>query len=158
MHLKFRNVILHKILNSMNTFFTLLTAVVLLNTTSFAQGLNKTEPQQFWNTNIQAILNSDVDAVVGQSHFPMSTFEGDWSKKSFKDAFDILFDESALEELSSQSYRDIQPVEDSPGVMTYIVVITTEMVVDGETFESSTILSFKKFEGEWKLYNIDMAG
>ena len=142
----------------MNTFFTLLTAVFLLNTTSFAQGINKTDPQHFWETNIQAIMNGDVDEVVRQSHFPMTTFEGDWSKKTFIDAFEILFDESALEELSSQSYRDIQPMEDSPGNMTYVVVITTSMIIDGETVESSTILSFKKFEGEWKLYNIDMAG
>jgi hypothetical protein len=142
----------------MKTFFTLLAAIFLLNTTSHAQSVKKPDPQHFWDTNIQAIIDGDVDQVVSQSHFPMSTFEGDWSKNSFIDAFDILFDESAVEALKLQNYRDIQAVEDSPGVMIYIVVITTEMEIDGEIFESATILSFKKYEGEWKLYNIDMAG
>lgn len=142
----------------MKTFFSLLTTVLLLSSTSFAQSINKTEPQQFWETNIQAIIDGDVDKVVSQSHFPMTTFEGEWKKKNFVDAFDILFDESAIEELSSQNYRDIQPLEDSPGKMTYVVVITTVSEFEGEVYESSTILSFKKFEGEWKLYQIDMAG
>ncbi|MFK7783789.1 MAG: hypothetical protein AB8B56_01665 [Crocinitomicaceae bacterium] len=142
----------------MKTLFTLLTGIFLINTTSYAQSIKKTEPQHFWETNIQAIVDGDVEEVIRQSHFPMSTFEGDWSKNSFSDAFDILFDASAVENLKSQSYRDIQPMEDSPGKMTYVVVITTEMEIDGEIFESATILSFKKFEGEWKLYNIDMAG
>ena len=142
----------------MKTFFTLLAAIFLMNTTSHAQSVKKPDPQHFWDTNIQAIITGDVDQVVSQSNFPMSTFEGDWSKKSFVDAFDILFDKSSVEELKSQTYRDIQAVEDSPGVMIYRVVITTEMEIDGEIFESATILSFKKFEGDWKLFNIDMAG
>lgn len=142
----------------MKTFFTLLAAIFVLNSNSFAQGIKKTEPQHFWDTNIQAIIDGDVDEVVRQSNFPMSTFEGKWSKNEFIDAFEILFDESSVEELKSQSYRSIQPMEDSPGVMVYVVVITTLTEMDGEIFESSTILSFKKFEEDWKLYDIDMAG
>lgn len=142
----------------MKTFFTLLSAIFLLNSASYAQSVKMPEPQHFWATNIQAIIDGDVEEVISQSHFPMSTFEGDWSKNSFSDAFDILFDASAVENLKSQSFRDIQAMEDSPGVMTYVVVITTVTEIDGEIYESATILSFKKFEGEWKLYNIDMAG
>ena len=142
----------------MKTLFMLSAIFLLVSTTAFGQSINKTEPQQFWDTNIQAILNSDVDEVVSQSHFPMTTFEGDWSKKDFIDAFDILFDESVLESLKAQNYRDIQPVEYSPSEVTYMVVIVTEMEMDGEIYESATILSFKKFDDEWKLYDIDMAG
>ncbi|MDG1333467.1 MAG: hypothetical protein P8P74_14115 [Crocinitomicaceae bacterium] len=142
----------------MKTFFTLLTTVLLINSSSFAQSINKTDPQQFWDTNIQAIVNGDVDEVVSQSHFPMTTFEGEWSKKDFTDAYEILFDETAIAELSSQTYRSIQPLEDGPNNVIYVVVITTVTEFDGEVFESSTILSFQKYEGEWKLYQIDMAG
>lgn len=142
----------------MKTFFTLFTGFLLVSSSAFAQSLNKVEPQQFWDTNIQAILNSDLDQVVDQSHFPMTTFEGDWSKKDFINAFDILFDESILDALRDQTYRDIQPIEDSPGEVTYMVVIVTYMEEDGEIYESATILSFKKFDKEWKLYDIDMAG
>ena len=142
----------------MKTFFSVLSAIFLLNSGAYAQSVKKPDPQHFWDTNIQAIIDGDVDEVISQSHFPMSTFEGDWSKNSFSDAFDILFDASAVENLKSQSYRDIQATEDSPGVMVYIVVINTVTEIDGEIYESATILSFKKFEEEWKLYNIDMAG
>ena len=125
---------------------------------SFSQSINKIEPEQFWETNIRAILDSNIDEVVSQSHFPMATFEGDWSKNSFIDAFEILFDESVLASLSSQTYRDIQAFEDGPNKVTYMVVIVTETEYEGEFYESATMLSFKKFDGEWKLYQIDMAG
>lgn len=142
----------------MKTFFTLLVGFLLVSSNTFAQGINKTEPQQFWETNIQAILDGNVDEVVSQSSFPMSTFEGDWKKNDFIDAFEILFGAAELAELRSQTFRDIQPVEYEPGEMTYMVVIVTETEEDGEYYESATILSFKKFDGKWKLYDIDMAG
>ncbi|PHR30805.1 MAG: hypothetical protein COA38_09700 [Fluviicola sp.] len=142
----------------MKTFFTMLAGFLLISSSVFAQSLNKVEPQQFWETNIQAILNSDLDEVVSQSYFPMTTFEGDWSKKDFINSFDMLFDESILAALSDQSFRDIQAIESSPGEITYMVVIITYTEMEGETYESATILSFKKFDGEWKLYDLDMAG
>lgn len=142
----------------MKTLFTMLAGFLLISSSVFAQTLKKVEPQQFWDTNIQAILGSELDEVVSQSHFPMTTFEGDWSKKDFINSFDLLFDKSILAALRDQSYRDIQPIESSPGEITYMVVITTYTEVEGETYESVTILSFKKFDGEWKLYDIDMAG
>ncbi|MCJ8291973.1 MAG: hypothetical protein HRT58_18995 [Crocinitomicaceae bacterium] len=142
----------------MKTFFTMLAGFLLISSSVFAQSLNKVEPQQFWETNIQAILNSDLDEVVSQSYFPMTTFEGDWSKKDFINSFDMLFDESILAALRDQSFRDIQAIESSPGEITYMVVIITYTEMEGETYESATILSFKKFDGEWKLYDIDMAG
>ena len=142
----------------MKTFFTLLSGFLLLSSSAIAQSVNKIEPQQFWETNIQSIIDGDIDAVVSQSYFPMSTFEGEWSKNDFMDAFEVLFDETTLAELRSQTYREIQPVEYNPGEITYMVVIVTETEIDGEYYESATILSFKKFDGVWKLYDIDMAG
>ena len=142
----------------MKTFFTLLAGFLLMSSAVSAQGINKIEPQQFWETNIQAILDSDIDEVVSQSHFPMSTFEGDWSRKDFINSFDMLFDESILASLKNQTFRDIQPIEDYPGEITYMVVIVTYTEMEGEMFESATILSFKKFDGAWKLFDIDMAG
>lgn len=142
----------------MKMILTLCAAFFLFGSTVQAQSLNKVGPQQFWETNIQAILDQDIDLVVEQSHFPMSTFEGDWKENDFRDAFEILFDETTLAALKSQTFRDIQAVENEPGDVTYMVVILTEMEVDGEMYESATILSFMKFDGVWKLYNIDMAG
>lgn len=142
----------------MKTFFVLLAGFFIMSSSVIAQEINKIEPQQFWETNIQAILDSDVDKVVSQAHFPMTTFDGDWSEEPFIDAFDMLFDEAVLAELKTQSFRDIQPFEGNGGEMTYMVVIATETEFEGELYESVTLLSFKKFDGEWKLYDIDMAG
>ncbi len=142
----------------MKIFFVLLAGFFIMSSSVIAQEINKIEPQQFWETNIQAILDSDVDKVVRQAHFPMTTFDGDWSEEPFIDAFDMLFDEAVLAELKTQSFRDIQPFEGNGGEMTYMVVIATETEFEGELYESVTLLSFKKFDGEWKLYDIDMAG
>lgn len=129
-----------------------------MSSMAFSQSVDKVEAQAFWETNIQAILNENVDEVVSKSHFPMSTFEGDWTKDDFIDAFEILFGISELTELKTQTFHDIQPVEYEPGEIEYMVVIVTETEIDGELYESATILSFKKFDGVWKLYAIDMAG
>ncbi len=132
-------------------------AILFIGSCANAQSINKTEPQQFWDTNIQAILNEDVDIVIEQSVFPMTTFEGDWSKKDFRDAFPAVFDDATLEALGKLTYRDIDASNDGDG-LTYTVAIMTYMEIDGEVYESATILSFRKFEKEWKLFNIDMAG
>jgi hypothetical protein len=142
----------------MKTFFTLLAGFLIISSSAIAQGIDKLEPQQFWDTNILALIDGDVEKVVSQSNFPITTFDGDWSEEAFIDAFEILFDRTALAELKTQSFRDIQPFEESGGKMTYMVVITTLTESDGEVYESSTLLSFKKFGGEWKLFDIDMAG
>lgn len=142
----------------MKILFSLFIGFILVSPSTYAQGINKTEPQQFWETNIQAILESNVEEVVNQSHFPLNTFEGEWSENDFVDAFEILFSEVELSELRSQSYRDIQMFEDEDGATIYMVVILTETEIEGEYYESATILSFKKFDGQWKLYDIDMAG
>lgn len=134
------------------------TILFLMSSMAFSQSVDKVEAQAFWETNIQAILNENVDEVVSKSHFPMSTFEGDWTKDDFIDAFEILFGISELTELKTQTFHDIQPVEYEPGEIEYMVVIVTETEIDGELYESATILSFKKFDGVWKLYAIDMAG
>ena len=142
----------------MKTLFSLLTIVLLMNANAFAQGIKRTEPQEFWETNIQAIISGDVDQVVKQSYFPMSTFEGDWSEEDFIDAFDILFDESTIAALPSMTYRDIQTPDEGSRNLEYILVVSTSTEIDGELYESALILSFSKIEGEWMLYHIDMAG
>lgn len=142
----------------MKTFFTLLAGFLLFSSSVFAQGLNKMEPQQFWDTNIQSILDNDMEKVVSQSHFPMTTFNGDWSEEEFMDGYDLIFDELFLAELQKQTFRDIQAFEEGGGMMTYMVVVTTVTEYEGEVYENSTLLSFKKFDGEWKLYDIGVAG
>ncbi len=141
----------------MNVKHLLFFALIVTASFANAQSLNKTEPQQFWDTNIQAILDEDVDAVVEQAYFPMSTFEGDWSKRDFKNSFDVIFDRSVLEALGKQTYRDIQATNGTDG-LTYKVVVMTYTEIDGELYESATMLYFQKFDDEWKLFKIDMAG
>lgn len=132
-------------------------AILFMGSFANAQSINKTEPQQFWDTHILAILDKDVERVIDQSIFPMETFEGEWSKKDFRDAFDIIFDATTLEALGNQSYRDIDSYDDGDGLV-YTVVISTSTEIDGELYESALILSFSKFDKDWKLFKIDVAG
>lgn len=142
----------------MKTFFALFIVLLFVTTTTFAQDANENDQKDLWETNIQAILSGDVETVVSQSYFPMTTFEGEWDKAYFLEAYDIIFDASVLAQLSELSYEDIQLVENETEDPSYMIVIATATEIDGELYESATILSFKKFDGAWKLYAIDMAG
>ncbi|MFT5860875.1 MAG: hypothetical protein ACI865_002991 [Flavobacteriaceae bacterium] len=125
---------------------------------SSAQEVDEDEAEIFWEDNIQAILDLDKEKVMSQTNFPLSTFDGDWDSKAFESGFDLIFNEDLIAQLKYESVRSIQPVEYEPGEMTYMLVILSSTEIDGEQFESATMLSFKKYEGSWKLYRIDMAG
>ena len=125
---------------------------------ALAQEIDKDEAEDFWEDNIQAILDLDKEKVMTQTNFPLNTFDGDWDQRAFESGFDLIFNEDLIADLKYQSVRDIQSVEYEPGEITIILDIFSVTEIDGEEFESATILSFKKFEGSWKLYDIKMAG
>ena len=141
----------------MKLAYTFLLLLVIAPIT-LAQEIDKDEAQDFWEDNIQAILDLDKEKVMTQTNFPLNTFDGDWDQRAFESGFDLIFNEDLIADLKYQSVRDIQSVEYEPGEITIILDIFSVTEIDGEEFESATILSFKKFEGSWKLYDIKMAG
>lgn len=141
----------------MKLAYTFLLLLVIAPIT-LAQEIDKDEAEDFWEDNIQAILDLDKEKVMTQTNFPLNTFDGDWDQRAFESGFDLIFNEDLIADLKYQSVRDIQSVEYEPGEITIILDIFSVTEIDGEEFESATILSFKKFEGSWKLYDIKMAG
>mgnify|MGYP006893244393 CR=1 FL=1 len=135
-----------------------LSFLFLLGCTTFAQSVKKVEAQLFWETNIQSFLDGDLDAVVEQTEFPIAMFDEDLDEELFRENFPFLFDELTLEALAAQSYRDIQILDEDPSELIYMVSIYTETQMEDEILESMTMLYFKKFEGKWKLFQIEIAG
>lgn len=123
-----------------------------------AQNIDPIEAKTFWESNVQKILEGDKNTVADQTHFPLNTFRGKMERAEFLENFEDLFSEDVLKDLSRQGPSDIQPVEYDPGVVTYMIVTILETEVDREVMESAVVLSFKKYDGAWKLYSVDIAG
>ncbi len=141
----------------MKSFLLLLLASFSVSSTVHAQDLDLDEADAFWKSNIQAILDADIEKVMDQTSFPLTTYEDDWTEEDFRDNFELVFDEMVLADLAAQDLTDIQVVEDEDG-LSYMVVIYTVIGIDEDFYESATILSFTKMDDDWKLYRIDVAG
>ncbi len=123
---------------------------------SFSQLSDEEEAEIIWETNIQAILDLDKKKVLSQTVFPLNTYKGVWNRSTFISDFDFIFNTDLLKDLKYQDVRDLQPSEEESGELAFILIVMTFTEIDGEDFESSTIFSFKKFEGDWKMYNIEL--
>lgn len=134
------------------------TILFLMSSMAFSQSVDKVEAQAFWDNNIQSILDGDIDAVVEQSVLPMVVFEEEMDEEMFREAYEYIFDENVIATLMGMSYRDIELIDEDPKALVYMVSIYSEIEEEGEIYESMTFLSFKKFDGKWKLSQIDIAG
>ena len=141
----------------MKSLFVLLAAVFLSSAPLNAQDLDTDEGVDFWAWYISPILQYNVDEVIRQSSFPLATYEGDLSEEEFRELFPVIFDETTLETLSYMDHNSIQ-VLGYDEYTVYRVTIYSEFEIDGEYFETATILSFKQEFGAWKMFRIDIAG
>lgn len=126
----------------------------LLSNFIFSQISDTLEAKKFWADNIQAIVNMDKAKIISQTNFPLEIKIGDemWSKADFTAKIEKVFTPAVREELKSGSIDNI----DAWTMMDDIS--DTYMVVCFSKFEEYEILvfMFKQFDGQWKLYGIDL--
>jgi hypothetical protein len=126
----------------------------LVSFVSLTQISDTIEAKKFWNDNIQAIVNLDRAKIIFQTNFPLEIRIGDelWSKDDFNANLEKVFTKEVREELKSGSIDNIDAwimLEDESD--TYMVVCYSEF----EEY-SVLVLMFKQYDGNWKLYGIDM--
>jgi len=125
-----------------------------LTNLSFSQIRDTLEAKKFWADNIQAIINLDKTKIISQTNFPLeiNIDEELWSKDDFTARLDNLYTAEFRDELKSGSIDNIDAwtmFEDESD---------TYMLVSFSKFEEydALVFMFKQFDGNWKLYGIDM--
>ena len=141
----------------MKSILVLFIGVLFFSPSVNAQDLDSDEGVDFWAYYISPILQYEVDQVVNQASFPLETYEGDLSEEEFRDLFPVIFDETTMESLSYLDYTAVQ-VLGYDEYTVYRITILTEFEMDGEYYETATILSFRQENGNWKMFSIDIAG
>ena len=141
----------------MKSFLLILISAFSLSPSVNAQDLDSDEGVDFWAYYISPILQYEVDQVVDQTSFPLSTYEGDLSEEEFRDLFTVIFDETTMDALSYMDYTSVQVFGYDENTV-YQISILTEFEIDEEYYETATILSFRQENGSWKMFQIDIAG
>ena len=148
----------------------LFTAILLCLSNSFSQKLERTAVVAFWESNIKAIVDFDSTKIIAQTNFPLEGSWGyaigletepeEWTKTDYITNLESIFTEELRILLREKTYNDLTHYANDAGeiqliinLMSYYTDIETQ-----ETYESSTILFFKKFNNEWKLFSIEYAG
>ena len=83
-----------------------------------------------------------------------------WTKELYTNNLDQIFTEEIRIAMRAKTINDLAHFKTDEGETSLLLSILIE-TYDKEsdmTFESSYMFFFKKFEGNWKLYKIDIAG
>ncbi len=148
----------------------LFTTILLCLSNSFSQKLEYNVIVAFWDSNIKAIVDFDSTKIIAQTNFPLEGSWGyaigletepeEWTKTDYITNLESIFTEELRILLREKTYNDLTHYANDAGeiqliinLMSYYTDIETQ-----ETYESSTILFFKKFNNEWKLFSIEYAG
>jgi|GEM_PF-1307875 hypothetical protein len=147
----------------------LITSFLFLNGFIFSQKADLNTVKTFWDANIYEIIILDQEGIEKHTYFPV---EGSWgyilnledpestTDEDFTHNLKEIFTEEVRVALRNKTYNDLVHHTDENGELNFIVqvITTTQMEGSGEVMESMMILYFKKFEGEWKLFQIELAG
>ena len=143
----------------------------LFSLTSYSQKTDLATVRNFWDTTIMEIVRLDKDKIIEHTHFPVEgswgyalEMEGlseepeEWSDADFKNNLDKIYTAETRSALQKKTYNDLVHFIDDQGELNFILQLTFETEMDGETYESATILYFKRYESIWKLFKIEYAG
>ncbi len=134
----------------------------------FGQKTDLETVKKFWDTNIVEIIRLDQESIIEHTHFPVSgswgyvmELEGDaetWTKEDFISAIPAIFNEELREKLQKENYNSLVHHIDEVGNLHFILQLNFETITSDGVFESTTLLYFKRFDGVWKIYQIEYAG
>lgn len=147
----------------------LLTTLIISLTSSAQSKIDSTELEQIWNNNILPIINKDTASLSKTINFPVSGLwsmfigfnnipETKHSKKDFFKNIDKFITSDLSSALEKQSYKnfEIHTELDFPEV-TISYGIETQLD-NGDIDEGALIFSFKKIDGQWKLWSCIIVG
>lgn len=142
--------------------------LLFFSSVSFGQQADHATVQQFWNSNILEIVRLDKEKIIEHTSFPVAgswgyvlELEGEpesWTSEDFINNIPKIFNDEVRIKLRGMTYNDLVHHKDENGELNFILQLNFQTVVEAGTFESSTLLYFKKFDGIWKLFQIEYAG
>ncbi len=143
----------------------LLIAFIFAGTFAFSQTTEDEDLQKIWQTNIQPIIDLDVETVGDHTQFPLG---GEWymaidpeaeegTKEMFLENFEMVFTEDVREELSEMDYNKLSVMGgDDWTIVTLLIMLETEM--DGEIFESMMSFELEWVDDKWMLTSVNLMG
>jgi len=132
-------------------------SLALLSFGALAQEGMEESKKEFWESAINPIVAGEMEKVVSQTTFPLKTDFGTYDEEKFRKEYNVFFSKEAMLDLRRQNADSAQPVEYGDE-LTFMVIALMEEEIDGEIMESAYVYSFKKVNGTWMLYQINMAG
>jgi hypothetical protein len=152
----------------MKTF--LIIAFTQLTIISYSQLVSKPELEQFWNSTILPIVQLDNETVISQTNFPLDGAWGymvddlsepeSWTQALYSNNLEKIYTNEIRIALRGKTINDLSHFTTDEGQIALLLSILIE-TYDKEsdmTFETSYMYFFKKFDGYWKLFKIDIVG
>ena len=127
------------------------------------------ELKEFWNTQIMQLINKDTSGLSNSIQFPVSGIWpmfldlGDpteiWNKKDFFENIDKLIPPDLILKLKEQNFSNVEVVNDL-GFTELFVMYSRNILIpeNGEFDESAMFFCYKRINGKWKLWSIQIAG
>lgn len=152
----------------MKTF--LIIAFTQLTIISYSQLVSKPELEQFWNSTILPMVQLDNETVISQTNFPLEGAWGylvddlsepeSWTQALYSNNLEKIYTNEIRIALRGKTCNDLAHFTTDEGQTALLLPIMIE-TYDKEsnmTFETSYMYFFKKFDGNWKLFKIDIVG
>lgn len=137
---------------------------------SFGQLVPKHEVEEFWNSNMLPIIKLDKATIENQTNFPLEGSWGyivddlgdpeSWTKELYVENLGQIYSDAIRIAIRSKSINDLAHMTTESGETALLLSVYVE-TKDKESdivYETSYMFFFKKFEGVWKLYKIELAG
>lgn len=149
---------------------TLIVAFTLLTSISFSQLVQKTELDAFWNSTILPIVKIDKETIIAQTNFPLEGAWGymvddlsepeSWTTELYSNNLEKIFTDEIRISMRSKTINDLAhfTTEEGETALLLSIMIETYDKESDMTFETSYMYFFKMFDGNWKLFKIDIAG
>ena len=149
----------------------LLTIVLITSISSLiGQSMpDSAELKMFWDTQIAQIISKDSVQLNNSIQFPVSglwaMFLGfgeptdKWGEEKFFSNIDILIPPELISNLESQSYKNIEIINELGFTELLITYERNTMPMEnGEVDEGAMLFCYKQINGIWKLWSIQIVG
>lgn len=148
----------------------LIIAFTFLTSITFSQLVQKAELEEFWNSNILPMVKIDKETIISQTNFPLEGAWGymvddlsdpeSWTAELYTNNLEKIYTDEIRIAMRSKTINDLAhfTTEEGETALLLSIMIETYDKESDMTFESSYMFFFKKFEGNWKLFKIDIAG
>lgn len=141
--------------------------IVFTSFISLGQKADLETVESFWKTNISAMISLDKEMIIEQTNFPLEGSWGyaigldgdaqDWTKEDYTSNLNLIYTDEVRIKLRGLDHNHLVHHKDAAGELNFILQLNFVTVSDGP-YESATLFYFKRFDGVWKLFQIEYAG